>query len=438
MTNYKINRYIFYEEKGNKCVILNLFNGAIILLEQQEKENFNNILNKKNINIEEIDSSIFNILDQNKVIVPVDFDEQKEVLNRHKAQLNNSQKLHLTIFVTEDCNFNCNYCFVDKNNAFTIKIKTLDNILGMIKKHVSEFKCKEISISWFGGEPLLAIEEIKYFTNDINDYTNKNKIDIKYSLVSNGYLLSLQDFIKLYEMGIKTIQITFDGNKDSHDKIRRDKHNGDTFDKILENLIVIKQRCVYDFTIVVRCNFLKNEINDSVDDFIEVFIKEFSNDTRFHLELQPIIEYDKWGCDNNELNTYIGTMSYMLKKTQKYPILQKNLFKMILPKNIWCPVRNLYNLTINTAGEIYFCDAVISSKNYQIGNVELNKCISKYKDKIIDEEFFNQKCLECNKLPICLGSCYLIKHRYNKNACYCSNKELKECLMYFLELDKYE
>ena len=66
---------------------------------------------------------------------------------------------NLTFIVTNDCNLNCSYCFQKKEK------KTMDN--NTIKTAVDFFypflkSDDKIYISFYGGEPLLAYDKIKY------------------------------------------------------------------------------------------------------------------------------------------------------------------------------------------------------------------------------------------------------------------------------------
>ena len=414
-------------------IILNLFNGAVLLFDENEKKIVDRIINNKIFEYE--DRNIINKLKKFNVIIPNDFDEQKEVLKRYDKSLENISQLHLTIFVTESCNFNCSYCFVDKRKLSCMRLDTMNNILKMIKRRVKEFKYNKISISWFGGEPLLAIEQIKYFLKLLKEFSIEKNINISNSLVSNGYFLSLNHFIELYNIGINIIQVTFDGSKERHNTFRKDKYNENTFDKIYNNLLKIKKTKLTNFVINIRCNYNKfNKDETDVNEFIEKFINDFGSDSRFSLELMPIIEYNKWGINNNEITTYIGNILYMIKKAEKYEIFKDNLLSMLSPKTMWCPIFNPHNLTLNSSGQIFTCDSVISNDDYKIGYIDENGIIIEDGNNIIENinHQLSISCQECERLPICFGSCHIIYKNYGKNACCCSNNEIVAFLDYFL------
>ena len=57
------------------------------------------------------------------------------------------------------------------------------------------------------------------------------------SIVTNGYLLNEYIINQFKELGIRRMQITIDGLKDTHNQRRPHKTNKDSFEKIMNNLI---------------------------------------------------------------------------------------------------------------------------------------------------------------------------------------------------------
>ncbi|MDD4151692.1 MAG: radical SAM protein [Candidatus Gracilibacteria bacterium] len=92
--------------------------------------------------------------------------------------------INLTLFfiMTRQCNYRCNYCAIDfSDNA--LSYQTIDDYIKFIQ--INRDKINELRIEFFGGEPLLEFEKIKYIVK-------KTKIlnISRYSIVTNGELLS--------------------------------------------------------------------------------------------------------------------------------------------------------------------------------------------------------------------------------------------------------
>jgi len=113
----------------------------------------------------------------------------------------------LEISVTEKCNLGCPYCYVANRNTFMTKEifdKKFPEVLELMKRSDTEF----LNISFFGGEPLLNWDLIKYVTKKLrSEYSDKvNGLVI----ISNMTMIDQEkvDFIKKWGLGVSW---SFDG-----------------------------------------------------------------------------------------------------------------------------------------------------------------------------------------------------------------------------------
>lgn len=130
---------------------------------------------------------------------------------------------------SENCNFRCSYCYESHTNHH-IERDVYDSALKLVNNSSKE----NLIINWFGGEPLLEVEDIEYFMKKVYDL--KKFKSINSSIITNGYLLTEKNFNKLMKANVKVFQITLDGLKTEHDKQRYLKNGMGTFDRIVENL----------------------------------------------------------------------------------------------------------------------------------------------------------------------------------------------------------
>lgn len=75
------------------------------------------------------------------------------------------------------------------------------------------------------------------------------------------------DFLKEYTL--QEIQITLDGYKDNHDRIRYISETKGSFDKIIKNIILLAENQI---NVVVRVNCTEQNIND-IDKIMSLFQK---------------------------------------------------------------------------------------------------------------------------------------------------------------------
>jgi len=113
---------------------------------------------------------------------------------------------NLTFIVTDDCNFNCSYCMQKKEK------KTMDNTI--IETAVDFFypflKGDKIYISFYGGEPLLAYDKIKYAVLLLQEKNKTGNKNIEFSLTTNGSLITdeMLEFFDRHQFGL---MLSFDG-----------------------------------------------------------------------------------------------------------------------------------------------------------------------------------------------------------------------------------
>ena len=105
--------------------------------------------------------------------------------------------------ITEKCNLACPYCYVANRDQFMTP-ETFDQTLEKIKYYTKRAGCDGVHISYFGGEPLLNWELVKYAIPKI-----KAK-GWSQTIVSNMTLITQEivDFCKAYGVGFSW---SFDG-----------------------------------------------------------------------------------------------------------------------------------------------------------------------------------------------------------------------------------
>lgn len=83
---------------------------------------------------------------------------------------------------------------------------------------------RSLHVGWFGGEPMLNVLFMEAASLRIQEFCLENGITYHASAVSNGILWpnNLEQFVKKHKL--RQVQISFDGTKASHDKIRRYRH----------------------------------------------------------------------------------------------------------------------------------------------------------------------------------------------------------------------
>ncbi|WP_162983068.1 radical SAM protein [Helicobacter mehlei] len=145
---------------------------------------------------------------------------------------------------------------------------------------------KRIRIEYFGGEPLLNLKWILAFQERIAHIKHTA------SMTTNGYLLSQENMQALVQRNVKAFQITLDGLKEQHDKMRPKCGGGGSYDQIMGNIKAISALKEH-FYIMLRCNF--NQHSSSPEQRAQFFknLDFINGDHRFALLFRPIGLYSE-------------------------------------------------------------------------------------------------------------------------------------------------
>ena len=209
--------------------------------------------------------------------------------------------LELRLFATEKCNFRCVYCYEDFELG-RMEPWVRNGIKNLIEKRCAN-GLKTLYISWFGGEPLLAldvIEEIQQFQIEmLKKYPDL--VPAPSGITTNGYLLTPEVLTKLVGWGVTDYQITLDGSPAHHNKTRLRADGEGTYDQIFKNLIAASKTQL-DFRIDIRMHLHSENGADVEDVLTNELIQYFAGDPRFNLHPISIGNYGG-AFDKNNIKT---------------------------------------------------------------------------------------------------------------------------------------
>ena len=344
-----------------------------------------------------------------KVIVGEKDDD--EFLNIQKLQhyisAFNQSQLALTIAPTMDCNFRCVYCYEESKPKVYMAEDTENAIVDFVKAHRLS---KEVFLSWYGGEPLLNFNGMQRLLPKLMSL--KDKEIVHESLVTNGYLLNASKYNFFKEYPIKEVQITIDGTREVHNKLRLLKNaTVGTYDTILNNIGCFAQ-AFPNVNINIRVHVSPN----TIDEFEKVCV-EIADIRRHCPNVRPypgfISDYKK-NCvllKRQEVSDFYYNMHKKgVFTTRFFPRLQRG----------GCCATALNAYVIDADGCLYKCWVDIGQKDRAVGTVHGIKTINEslLADYLVDNSMYEDpECRECTLLPICDGGCtYRRMHRNKEGA----------------------
>lgn len=244
----------------------------------------------------------------------------------NKKEILGNEVSSLLLQITRNCNLRCKYCFYSGNyeNIRTHSESYLDwsvakQAIDFLNAHSSNKN--DISIGFYGGEPLLNFSMIKKCVDYANHlFLNKN---IEYSITTNGVLLKneIADFLINHNF---KINISVDGPKNVHDKNRIFINNHGSYDIIIDNLKCLKEKNSDFYKKYVRYNAVYT------GEFSERDIKDYFKYSMLFKDLKgklsPLNNYHKNSISlNNKFNSVNKTNRGVEKLFSMYNIIKGNM-----------------------------------------------------------------------------------------------------------------
>ena len=199
------------------------------------------------------------------------------------AALSN-QALHLIVLPTEGCNFRCVYCYEDFGES-----RMAPGLIEGVKRLLTERfpELRTLSLSWFGGEPLLAYDHIISVLHHVASLRRAFPGTTFYSdITTNGYSLRPALATTLLRLGIRAYQISLDGDRAIHDRWRRRADGSGTFDVIWRNLEHLHAR-QESFQVTIRLHVTR-ENQDSLQALLIRSGVALEGDARFRFLIRPL------------------------------------------------------------------------------------------------------------------------------------------------------
>lgn len=400
---YKPSKFNVYKNNNENLIIFNTLSSGIIELDSARKTEFYKFVNGE----DSLTDELFNNLKKGKMIFESSCDELEYIDLMSKISRLSNQALGLTIAPTLECNFACPYCYEKGHRYNTMSDKMIDNVFQFIERNMKDKE--ELGISWYGGEPLLALEIIEKITQRI---TRKN---YKYSatMVSNGYLLNRATAKKLKELHIDSIQLTIDGPEKIHNQ-RRILRNGEgSYKRILDNIV---EACNI-LNITVRVNVDKDNIEE-----VDVLLDDLDRRNlrgKLALYLAPIDNINDT-CNSEKCFT---SKEFAIEKMRFYnKHFDRGYLFLNVPSQRFgiCGAVSMSSFVIDPTGDLYKCWDDIGHKDEKVGNVLTPV---KLEGKLL--KWLNYSCLtdnqckNCEVVPICMGGCpnRVMKHNATERSC---------------------
>jgi len=148
----------------------------------------------------------------------------------------------LVIQATPFCNLDCTYCYLpDRDARDRASERTLDTIFRRVFE--SPFIGEELTVVWHSGEPLVL--PIDYYRKAfaLAEGHRPPCLTLSHSFQTNGTLLN-SDWARFILQSKTRIGISIDGPREMHDRYRRNRSGGGSFDRVMAGIRLLQQHDV--------------------------------------------------------------------------------------------------------------------------------------------------------------------------------------------------
>ena len=385
-------RYVLRVDHDGKVLLHNVVTGQLVILEQREIEVVNSLPLKYDPGMEQLVVDHF--------LVPEEYDEHQQALNlrsilRRIENAHSSKVItHYTILPTTACNARCYYCFEHGIKHVTMQDETVNDVISYISSHCGN--TKQVSLTWFGGEPTVAINQIDKICTALREQ------GIVYSsqMITNGYLFDetiVERAKKLWNL--YSVQISVDGTENRYNYIKSYVNACDNpYKKVMYNIGLLLAN-------EIKVNLRMNFDIDNYGDF-EKLVGEIAllyGGNRFiNVRAHPINgEYpDKDGMVHHGTESWFTTKVVELNNYADAAGLFKKKGELPSLRYSSCMAASDASVTITPDGHIVNCPEHVD-KEYYTGNLHDGitepGIVASWKE-IADYE----RCAECFMYPYCI------------------------------------
>ncbi len=383
--------------------------------------------------------SIVQYLFKRGFIVKAGTNEYRRIQLQFGQKQYRNDVLQLILLASEDCNFRCTYCYEDFAQG-TMKLWVRTGIKRLIEKR--QHTLRELSISWFGGEPLYGFAAIEDLAPFFQEVARRNSMAFRSTMTTNAYLLTPEVADKLLAWDIDDFQITIDGTQEDHDRSRPSRDGEDTFATIMANLRALAQR-PEDYIVTLRFNYDRDNYAKHPE-FLDMVEQQFNRDPRFRLRFRPVTQMG--GVNDDQLHICGVKETAQLERAMKREAHKRGLVLADEISHVGgvgalvCYAARPYNFLIGASGKLMKCTVDLDKNDRNVvGKIseEGELLIDQDKLALWTEPAFESdgQCKKCVVLPTCQGMyCPALRFQTGESPCTPIRTAAKQDFLELLEM----
>jgi uncharacterized protein len=336
----------------------------------------------------------------------------------------NTTGLTAIVKPTTQCNLDCKYCYVDEHSSSNRMDKaTLEKTIGEIIKYNQSLE-RQSRFLWHGGEPLLMDID---FWKDVITFQKKYEtaFKIKNGVQTNLTLLN-EELITFFKENDFAISTSLDGPREIHDKTRVFKNGSGTYDKVIENIRLLKSNDMHVGLVVVlneeSAPYIKDIYNLMLEEGLSFSVNAVSPVKRAE-DNKTFVSPESFGKAMIELfDLWLFEENREVANKVRINNAELSMEKLILGIARKCSNSKHCSksfIGINHKGDIYPCGTLNDKDEFKYGNIkegelkDLLNCELRYSMIKRAEMVRDDECVKCEWNNVCNSGC--MSHAYAKN-----------------------
>lgn len=328
----------------------------------------------------------------------------------------------VNLFVTDQCNFNCRYCYEKDENTRkgNMDQETADEVIDFIKNTIQPDQ--QLIITFHGGEPLLRFSLITYIIDKIRKEIHNDSV---FGITTNGSLLNEKTAQYLAENMTYKLSISLDGDEKTQSFNRPSTSHYTSFNDILKYACIMREK---NELFTIRMTYDRHNINDlynNIKFFIDKGFDRIIAEADFMSQEWEQEDFDVIYDQLMQTNLYISSIN-----NRCITVYPANSPDVCLNK---CNAGHDY-YSISTSGKIYPCTVVINNDNFCLGDVKngIDTATLSKIDEITSKE--TEGCSDCTHKKYCNAyRCFFLNyasmgHVYSANLVMCNMVNVKRLI----------
>lgn len=294
--------------------------------------------------------------------------------------------------------------------------ETANRLVDYIAEHR---KGRNISIGWFGGEPLVGIQRI----DQISRALKEREIKFRSSMISNGYLFDEDIVMRSVELwNMERIQITLDGTEKVYNEVKAYVGVSENpYKRVLRNVDLLSSRGV-QVNIRLNVDFYNK---DNILELIEELGKRYSGQEKIAVYLNMLFNDQGYTPVHHSRDEMYKLQQIIEEYTDRLIQLKIGHNNRVIPslQDSQCMADNPHTVMVQPDGSFCRCEheTIADSYGNLLDGVTDSKKPLKWREIIERSEYCPECCLypACYVLRLCMNAkwpCLEATHSRNRKT----------------------